>query len=165
MTGASTEVLLHPVRIKILTILADREATPQEMSALVQDVPKASLYRHLNILRAVGAIREVREYRVRGTYEKVYALETATGPLAGLALADGSPGARVADWLNRMVRTEPPAPAPFLNGNGHWQRSAALTPEQAREFKEMVDAWLATHEPSAVAGAGRYVVRLESEKS
>lgn len=134
MTNADPEVLLHPVRIKILTALAEREATPQEIAAMAGDVPKASLYRHINILRAVGAIREVREYRVRGTFEKVYALVTDSGPLAGLG-ADG----QIAERLRRMIRPEETT-ADQAGVVRRW--TAALSAAETEEFQAMIDVWL-----------------------
>ena len=134
MTNAETEVLLHPVRIKILTALAEREATPQEIAAGVGDVPKASLYRHINILRAVGAIREVREYRVRGTFEKVYALVTDSGPLAGLG-----GGGQIADRLRQMIK--PDAALETLSATA-WRQTVSLSASDAAELQALIGDWL-----------------------
>ena len=136
MTNVDPEVLLHPVRIKILTALAEREATPQEIAAGLGDVPKASLYRHINILRAVGAIREVREYRVRGTFEKVYALVTDSGPLAGLGPA---PAGQIAERLRRMI--QPDAETVHLPGS-NWRQTAVLTKNEVVQLQALIADWL-----------------------
>ena len=166
MITADAEVLLHPVRIKILTALADGEATPQQIATVAPDVPKASLYRHLNILRAVGAIREVREYRVRGTFEKVYALETETGPLAGWAVADTGAPPTLTDWLDRMAR-------PLANGaagTGHdpparevWKRGASLTDDEVQELQEMIDEWLAGRNSNGASRGTAWEIRMSAQ--
>ena len=168
------QALMHPARIRILTALAEREATPHEIAAAMPGIPKASLYRHLNILRAVGAIREVREYRVRGVYEKVYAVETETGPLAGFGHADGRPGACISEWLGRFAGADAPlddrtpAPPP-LSGEGAggrgwtpaWERTEFLTTEEVAALQVAVDAWIDGRAPRKDAtGTVRVTIRV-----
>jgi DNA-binding transcriptional ArsR family regulator len=68
------ELILHPTRLRILTTLIDRQLTPQEMAEALVDIPAATLYRQLNKLLEGEMVRVVEERRVRGTVEKVYAL-------------------------------------------------------------------------------------------
>ena len=136
MSNVDPEVLLHPVRIKILTALAAQDSTPHDIAAIIGDLPKASLYRHINILRAIGAIREVREYRVRGTFEKVYALVTDTGPLAGLGPA---PASQIAERLRRMIQ---PDEETISTEGAVWRKTATLTTGDVSELETMIDNWL-----------------------
>lgn len=70
------KIILHPVRMKIIQALMNgKEMTVQEVAQRVEDVPQATLYRHLNKLFDAGFIHVVRENPVRGTVEKVYALK------------------------------------------------------------------------------------------
>ena len=143
MTDVDPEVLLHPVRIKILTALAAKDATPHDIAHTVGDIPKASLYRHINILRAVGAIREVREYRVRGTFEKVYALVTDSGPLAGLGPA---PAGQMSELLRRMIQ---PDATPTPAAASSWEQSALLSPEALAELQGLIGDFLSERSNSA----------------
>ncbi len=68
------ETLLHPVRLQMVWVVAGREMTAQEIAQALPNVAQASLYRHLNRLVEVGVLSVVRENRVRGAVEKVYAL-------------------------------------------------------------------------------------------
>ncbi|MFZ0447056.1 MAG: helix-turn-helix domain-containing protein [Bacillus sp. (in: firmicutes)] len=76
MSASKMKVILHPVRMKIIQALINgKEMTVQELSKWAEDVPQATLYRHLNKLLDAGFIRVVQENPVRGAVEKVYALK------------------------------------------------------------------------------------------
>ena len=71
------EILMHPVRIKILQVLArhkDTGLTPLEMVKIIKDVPQATLYRHIQIMLEAGIIRVIREKKVKSVSEKYYVL-------------------------------------------------------------------------------------------
>lgn len=75
MNNAKMNLILHPVRMKIVQSLLNRkEMTAQQLSERANDVPKATLYRHLNKLLEANIIQVVQENPIRGTVEKVYAL-------------------------------------------------------------------------------------------
>jgi hypothetical protein len=77
VTG-SADLLLHPVRLRILQVfLGDRALTTAQLSAELSDVPAASLYRHVARLVAGGALQVVAERRVRGAVERTYVLRQA----------------------------------------------------------------------------------------
>jgi DNA-binding transcriptional ArsR family regulator len=79
MKGSAVDVLLHPVRLRIVRALAAaREATVAELATLLPDVPPASLYRHVNRLAAAGLIATASERAVRGTTERRYRLGRST---------------------------------------------------------------------------------------
>jgi hypothetical protein len=68
------DLLLHPIRIRIVMALTGRQLTPAQIGGSIDDVPLTSLYRHINALADGGILRVVEEHPVRGTVEKVYAL-------------------------------------------------------------------------------------------
>ncbi|MEB1809593.1 MAG: helix-turn-helix domain-containing protein [Bacillaceae bacterium] len=68
------ELLLHPVRMNIVQALAKRNLTVQELMEWLPDVPQATLYRHLNILKKSQLILIVDEKKVRGAIERTYSL-------------------------------------------------------------------------------------------
>jgi len=68
------ELILHPVRMRLIVALARRRLTARQLGAILADVPQATLYHHLGLLTKGGVLRVVEEHPVRGTVEKVYAL-------------------------------------------------------------------------------------------
>jgi hypothetical protein len=74
----SAELLLHPVRLRIIgAFLGDRKLTTADLRAELPDVPPTSLYRHLGYLIDAGVLDVVSERRVRGTLERTYVLPAA----------------------------------------------------------------------------------------
>lgn len=75
MKNSKAKLILHPVRMKIIqSLLSGQKLTVQQMIEIIKDVPQATLYRHLNKLVEADVITVVEEHQVRGTIEKVYAV-------------------------------------------------------------------------------------------
>ncbi|WP_340373431.1 helix-turn-helix domain-containing protein [Peribacillus sp. FSL E2-0218] len=71
------EVLMHPVRMKISQVLMrnkEHGMTPLEMVKIIEDVPQATLYRHIQAMLDAGIIRVINEKKVKSVSEKYYAL-------------------------------------------------------------------------------------------
>ncbi len=86
MPTPKADLILHPVRMRVILALAGRQMTARQLAAALADVAPATLYRHLNAMAAGGVLAVVERHPVRGTVEKVYAL---AGPGAGyLSAAD-----------------------------------------------------------------------------
>jgi len=81
---ASADLLLHPVRLRIVkAFLGDRALTATKLAAELDDVPAASIYRHVALLAKAGVLQVVAERRVRGAVERTYILRllaAAIGP-------------------------------------------------------------------------------------
>jgi Helix-turn-helix domain len=74
---ASADLLLHPVRLRIVkAFLGDRALTTSQLAAELDDVPSGSLYRHVALLAKAGVLQVVAERRVRGAVERTYTLRT-----------------------------------------------------------------------------------------
>jgi hypothetical protein len=72
---ASADLLLHPVRLRIVkAFLGDRALTTSQLVAELDDVPAGSLYRHVALLTNAGVLQVVAERRVRGAVERTYTL-------------------------------------------------------------------------------------------
>lgn len=72
---ASVDLLLHPVRLRIVqAFLGDRALTTSTLSAELADIAPASLYRHVARLVDAGVLAVVAERRVRGALERTYVL-------------------------------------------------------------------------------------------
>ncbi|MBK7918238.1 MAG: helix-turn-helix domain-containing protein [Chloroflexi bacterium] len=68
------DLILHPVRFRLLQAMAGETLTTQELADDLPDVPKSSIYRHLKLLLE-GEIIAVAEARlVNGIQEKTYQL-------------------------------------------------------------------------------------------
>jgi hypothetical protein len=75
---ASADLLLHPVRLRIVqAFLGERALTTTQLAAELDDVPLGSLYRHVGLLAKAGVLQVVAEQRVRGAVERTYVLRSA----------------------------------------------------------------------------------------
>ncbi|MFG6495873.1 helix-turn-helix domain-containing protein [Fictibacillus sp. UD] len=75
---SKADLILHPVRMKIIQHLAKGSATVSELRGWISDVPQATLYRHLNVLNKNEIIYVTDERKIRGAVERTYALEQDT---------------------------------------------------------------------------------------
>lgn len=74
MEISKAELIIHPIRIRIIRALLFGPQTTQELAEQLPDVPKSSLYRHLRLLLE-GELIGIAETRlVQGIQEKVYEL-------------------------------------------------------------------------------------------
>jgi DNA-binding transcriptional ArsR family regulator len=72
---ASVEVLLHPVRLRVVQrLLGQRQLTTADLAAELPDVAPATLYRHVAILVEAGVLTVVAQRRIRGAVERRYEL-------------------------------------------------------------------------------------------
>ncbi|MGH8981768.1 MAG: helix-turn-helix domain-containing protein [Acidimicrobiales bacterium] len=80
---ASADLLLHPVRLRIVqAFLGDRPLTVAQLAAELGDVPPASLYRHVARLTKAGVLQVVAERRVRAVVERTYMLRVAAARMS-----------------------------------------------------------------------------------
>lgn len=71
---AKADLIIHPVRLRILQTMTAEELSTQEIADRLPEVPTSTIYRHLRLLLE-GGIIEVAETRlVHGIQEKVYRL-------------------------------------------------------------------------------------------
>ncbi len=72
-----SEVIMNPVRMKIVFALMDQTETGLttfELLEKLDGVSQATLYRHMQILRKEGVIKVKNETKIKGTIEKYYTL-------------------------------------------------------------------------------------------
>lgn len=85
------DLVLHPVRLRILlAFLGGRRLTPQQVAAVLPDVPQATLYRQIERLHRGGALAIAAEQRVRGAMERTYVLAEGGASLSPADLAKAS---------------------------------------------------------------------------
>lgn len=71
---SAADLLLHPVRLRIVQTLVGRPMTPLQLRDALGDVPQATLYRQINVLADGSLIGVVDERPVRGGVERTYAV-------------------------------------------------------------------------------------------
>lgn len=70
---ASLDLLLHPVRLRVLRALLDgHPSTTAQLRERLPDIPPATMYRHIAALTAAGVLEVVEEKQIRGTVERTY---------------------------------------------------------------------------------------------
>jgi DNA-binding PadR family transcriptional regulator len=78
MSKTKAEIILHPVRMKILQcFIGGKKRNVQELLEANPDIAQATMYRHLKTLVKAEILEVVEENKIRGTTEKIYALSQA----------------------------------------------------------------------------------------
>lgn len=67
------DVVLHPVRLRILQEVAQHDVTTAQLREVLPDVTPATLYRHVNALLEAEVLSVVAERKVRGAVERTLA--------------------------------------------------------------------------------------------
>jgi Helix-turn-helix domain len=94
---ASVDLLLHPVRLRILqAFLGNRKLTTSELARELADVPAGSLYRQVAKLAEAGVLQVVAERRARGAVERTFALQ-----LSAAEVGSGETAAMTSDEHRR----------------------------------------------------------------
>ena len=71
----NSALLLHPIRIRIVQLLAyNKSMTVSSLADAMADVPRSTIYRHVSVLQDNDILTVVKEEKIRGTYEREYAL-------------------------------------------------------------------------------------------
>lgn len=68
------DVVLHPVRMKIIQQLGGRSLTTTQLREALPEVKQATLYRHVSALLDADVLVVVEERRIRGAIERTLAL-------------------------------------------------------------------------------------------
>ena len=72
MSGAMNDLLLHPIRLRIVTAMTGDRVTAKDLASALPDIPQTTLYRHINVLVDGGLLEVVEEIPQRGTVERVF---------------------------------------------------------------------------------------------
>lgn len=97
---ASADLLLHPVRLRIVqAFLGDRALTTAQLAHELGDVPPASLYRHVAQLTKAGVLQIAAERRVRAVIERTYVLRLQAAQIQPAELAAMTPDQHLAVFM------------------------------------------------------------------
>lgn len=72
MTKEEVDLILHPLRYRLLQTLQGKRLTTQQIAQEVRGYPVSSIYRHLKTLLDAGMVQIVETRKVKGVEEKVY---------------------------------------------------------------------------------------------
>lgn len=81
MPTERADVLLHPIRLRIVMTIGGAEMTTADLARMLTDVPQATLYRHIATLHEAGILEIVSETQHRGGVEKTYRLVESAASL------------------------------------------------------------------------------------
>lgn len=82
MSLAKAELIVHPVRLRIIEAVGGQEATTRQIAARRPDIPQATLYRQVHRLAEAGILMVAGERRVNGIVEKTYRLHPGAAHLS-----------------------------------------------------------------------------------
>lgn len=81
MPSNALNLILHPVRLRIIQTLVRRERNTQHIAEALPDVPVSSLYRHIRLLLEAGYIEVASTRSVNGIEERTYRTSESKPPL------------------------------------------------------------------------------------
>jgi DNA-binding transcriptional ArsR family regulator len=162
---ATADLLLHPVRLRIVqALLGDRTLTTGELAAELADVPTATLYRQVAVLTGAGLLEVVGERKARGTVERTYRLVLE----AASVRAEDAAGLTVEEHRQAFAAFVAALLADF-DRYLHWSGSGGATPDLARDGVGYRQAalWLTDEEFADFVGDLRAAVaaRLDNRPS
>ncbi len=88
MSELPADLLLHPVRLRIVQAMIGRPMTATEVKDLLGDVAQATLYRHIKQLHQGGLLEITQERQVRGGVERTYQVVSEAVSLGADDLVD-----------------------------------------------------------------------------
>ena len=81
MASEKAELLLHPIRLRIVLAMTGSELTTAELQERLPDVAPATLYRQVAMLVRAGLLEVVAEEQKRGSVERTYRLVESAASL------------------------------------------------------------------------------------
>lgn len=103
MTESKSDLILHPVRMRILQSLINQRLSVQQLKDYLPDVPQATLYRHLKKLSEAEIIHVVDEIPNRGTVEKIYSLQVDNAVISANEFANMSSDEHMTLFIKYMA--------------------------------------------------------------
>ncbi len=153
MVKRRSDLVLHPVRLRIVLASSGRDVTTADLAADLPDVPQASLYRHIGILADAGILDVVTERPVRGTVERTYRLAAGAAAMTAEDVETMTPqqhdeafAAFVGALMGAFGRyVHAPGADPSIDGVGYrqvplWLDDAELT-DMTEELRAVVERY------------------------
>jgi DNA-binding transcriptional ArsR family regulator len=150
---ATLDLLLHPVRLRILrTFLDGHPATTAQLRERLPDIPPATMYRHVAALASAGVLEVLDEKRIRGTVERTYRVSWRHAEIDPATRATMTPddhrraftafvGGLLADFDQYLARS---SPDPAADGVTYQQAALWLTDAEMAELLTEIRAAVTT---------------------
>jgi DNA-binding transcriptional ArsR family regulator len=166
---ATADLLLHPVRMRILQALFDADPlTTAQLRERIPDVAPATMYRQIAVLAEAGVLEVAEERRVRGTTERSYRVrdeEAVVDPAARATMsreehlrAFTTFAASLMGDFDRYLAHERANPA--ADGVVYRQAAVWLTDEEFDVMIEEIEAAVVSRIGNARDGRTRRVISL-----
>lgn len=157
------ELILHPVRLRILLLLSNEHMTPLQLSKRISSVSQATLYRHVNVLADAKMLRVVEENKIRGTIEKVYGVEPGVAVLSAQDLLNATAedhmryftifvSTLLSDFSQYLERGKPDLVRDMV---GYRQVAVNLSDEELIEVSQKMSAAILPHLSNKLEGKRR----------
>ncbi|MEV0790928.1 hypothetical protein [Kribbella sp. NPDC050459] len=150
------DVLLHPIRWRIVQRALGREVTTTDLKRDLPDIPTTTLYRHVAALIDAGYLTVVRERKIRGTTERTLSLDqTKVGRMDEREARAMTPEQHRQAFLTMLTRLAADFDRVVDNGDlsprlhqlGYSQLALYLSPDDMETFRagftELVEPYLA----------------------
>ncbi|NIK57668.1 helix-turn-helix domain-containing protein [Kribbella shirazensis] len=143
------DVLLHPIRWRIVQRVLGREVTTTDLRRDLPDVPTTTLYRHVAALIDAGYLTVVRERKIRGTTERTLSLDqTKVGRIDEREARAMTPDQHRQAFLMMLTRLAADFDRVLDNGDlyprlhqlGYSQLALYMAPEDLETFRTSFEA-------------------------
>ncbi|TDW81911.1 helix-turn-helix protein [Kribbella pratensis] len=148
------DVLLHPIRWRIVQRVLGREVTTTDLKRDLPDVPATTLYRHVAALIDAGYLTVVRERKIRGTTERTLGLDqTKVGRIDEREARAMTPDQHRQAFLMMLTRlaadfdrvVESGDLYPRLHQLGYSQLALYLSPDDMTAFRSAFEELIAPY--------------------
>ena len=141
------DLILHPIRMRLVTELGNREMTTRQLADALPDIAQATLYRQIKRLQEGGIFQITDEQLVNGAIERTYSLVANQNRLSADDVANLTPdehtqyfsvfAAGLIDAFSRYVnQTE--APLREDGGASYNQAIIYLSDEERTTFQKQL---------------------------
>ena len=149
----TSELLLHPVRLRIVLTLGSERLTTAGIAERLPDVPQATLYRQISVLAEAGMLKVVAERRVRGSIERTYALVAEAVQIDADAIASMTPDEHMRGFITFVgslvhslaVYLDEPTSKPARDGLSYRQAAIWLSETERRHLVKQLGEVLAPY--------------------
>lgn len=142
---ATADLLLHPVRMRILqTLYGTDPLTTAQLRDRLPDIAPATMYRHIAVLADAGVLEVVDERRVRGTVERSYRVRQEQAVI--------DPAARAAMTPEEHLRSFTTFAASLISDYGRYLAHDGADPTADGVIYRQAPVWLTDEEFTELLG-------------
>ena len=154
--GSAEELILHPVRLKVVQALSAAEMTTAQLAETMPGVPVPSLYRHVARLVAGGVVEVADQRHVRGAVERTYRLAAGANTVEGQYREFAAFVASLIGGFGEYLRR--PDAGEVAGMVGYGQAELWLNPAELQEFAGKLSAALREASANTPGGARKAVL-------